>query len=324
MIVDPRPYLLVVPTVRPEAGPGGEILLHAAVDPGREVELHVEPLLGVPLLGGVLVEHHHDLGHVVELADQTDVLHGAAPLLVLALDQPPVGEDGEEGVDVGLGGEVEPGPHVTPGRAHSAGVLGVQTVHCVVLVPPGLLPTHAPHSPGVLDVPQEVGLDLPQQRRADALGDGQLLVDRHPVLLGYDHIGQVLGIDVQLHRDLPGLGALQDIPVVLDVILGAVVDIRDLADVELVLRTEVFLQLPPAPGHQVPGLAVVEHLLVLVVLLQVGDHPVQLLDQPVDLPAALYGVSDVAQGVPDGDLVQRVQHLQVLLAEVLVSLEHFS
>ena len=108
----------------------------------------------------------------------------------------------------------------------------------------------------------------------------------------------------------------------LDVVLGAVVDIRDFADVELVLGTEILLQLPPAPGHEVPGLAVVEDLLVLVVLLQVGDDPVELLDQSVHLAAALDRVPDVAQGVPDGNLVQRVQHLQVLPAEVLVSLEH--
>ena len=82
-----RPHLLVVPAVRSEAGSGREVLLDTAVDPGGEVELHVEPLLGVALLGGILVEHHHDLGHVVELADQTDVLHGPAPLFVLALGQ---------------------------------------------------------------------------------------------------------------------------------------------------------------------------------------------------------------------------------------------
>ena len=68
----------------------------------------------------------------------------------------------------------------------------------------------------------------------------------------------------------------------------------------------------------------VEDLLVLVVLLEVGDDPVELLDEPVDLPAALDGVSDVAQSVGNGDLVQRVQHLHVLLREVLVPLEHLS
>ena len=105
-------HLLVVPAVRPEARPWGQVLLHTAVHTRREVQLHVKPLLRVALLGGVLVQHHHDLGHVVELADQTDVLHGAAPLLVLALDEAAVREDGEERVDVRLGGEVEPGPHV--------------------------------------------------------------------------------------------------------------------------------------------------------------------------------------------------------------------
>ena len=81
-----KPHLLVVPTVRSEAGPGREVLLDTAVHPGREVELHVESLLGVSLLGWVLVEHDDDLSHVVELADHTDVLHGSAPLLVLALE----------------------------------------------------------------------------------------------------------------------------------------------------------------------------------------------------------------------------------------------
>lgn len=33
----------VVAAVRPEAGPGGEVLLHAAVHAGAEVQLHVEP-----------------------------------------------------------------------------------------------------------------------------------------------------------------------------------------------------------------------------------------------------------------------------------------
>ena len=108
-------HLLVVPAVRPEARPWGQVLLHTAVHTRREVELHVEPLLRVVLLGGVLVQHHHDLSHVVELADQRDVLHGAAPLLVMALHQPAVREDGEERVNVGLRGEVQPSPHVSPG-----------------------------------------------------------------------------------------------------------------------------------------------------------------------------------------------------------------
>ena len=80
-------HLLIIPAVRSEARPGREVLLDTAVDSRREVELHMEPLLRVALLGGVLVQHHHDLGDVVQLTDQTDVLHGAAPLFVLALGQ---------------------------------------------------------------------------------------------------------------------------------------------------------------------------------------------------------------------------------------------
>ena len=36
-------------------------------------------------LGRVLVQHYNDLGHVVELGHQGDVLQGPGPLLVFAL-----------------------------------------------------------------------------------------------------------------------------------------------------------------------------------------------------------------------------------------------
>ena len=69
--------------MRTEAGTGREILLDTTIDTGGEVELNMEPFLGAEVLGGVLVQHDHDLGHVVELADQGHILHGAAPLLIL-------------------------------------------------------------------------------------------------------------------------------------------------------------------------------------------------------------------------------------------------
>ena len=44
-----------------------------------------------------------------------------------------------------------------------------------------------------------------------------------------------------------------------------------------------------------------------------GDDEVELLDEEVDVFAALHRVLDVAESVGDGDLVQRVQLLHVLL-----------
>ena len=75
-------------------------------------------------------------------------------------------------MDVALGGEVEPGSDVPPGRADPGAVTRVEPVHgAVVLVGFGL------------DVPLEVGSDLAQERRADALRNRQLLRPGHAVFL---------------------------------------------------------------------------------------------------------------------------------------------
>lgn len=61
-----------------------------------------------------------------------------------------------------------------------------------------------------------------------------------------DYVGQRLGQVVDLHHVVQLEGA-----VVLHIILDAVVDVRDLADVvAAVLHFEVLLQLGPAPQHQ--------------------------------------------------------------------------
>ena len=105
-------YLLIVSGVRSESWTWRKIFLNTAVDSRTKVQLHVESFLGVRVLGGVLVEHDDDLGHVVELGHEADVLHSPAPLLILrpALHEAAVSEDGQEAVDVRLGGEVQSCP----------------------------------------------------------------------------------------------------------------------------------------------------------------------------------------------------------------------
>ena len=60
------------------------------------------------------------------------------------------------------------------------------------------------------------------------LGNGELLLLGHPVLLGYDHVRQVLDVGVELDGGVPGRAGLQHAPVVLHVVLDAVVDVGDL------------------------------------------------------------------------------------------------
>ena len=68
------------------------------------MQLQVVSFLGVRVLGGVLVEHDDNLGHVVKLRHEADVLHGPAPLLILhpTLHEAAVSEDSQEAVDVRL------------------------------------------------------------------------------------------------------------------------------------------------------------------------------------------------------------------------------
>lgn len=111
------------------------------------------------------------------------------------IHQPSFGEDGEQGVDVALRREVEPGkgpvffvgsdpyqkaqlgapgPDVPARRGDAGGVPGVEAVDGGLLLVLRVVR---------LDVPLQVGPYLAQERRADALGDRQLLRPRYPVLL---------------------------------------------------------------------------------------------------------------------------------------------
>ena len=73
--------------------------------------------------------------------------------------------------------------------------------------------------------------------------------------LGNDDVRQRLGA----HEELVGALVLQGLLVVLQVVLDAVVDVGDLADLKLpALQLEVLLQLRPAPDQQLPRLPVVQ------------------------------------------------------------------
>lgn len=81
-------------------------------------------------------------------------------------------------------------------------------------------------------------------------------IKNNNIYLRYNNIGQILGADVQLF----GLLELNGVLVVLQIVLDAVVDIRDLADVErFVFRVKVLLDFAPAAVHQVPRLPMVEN-----------------------------------------------------------------
>ena len=82
---------------------------------------------------------------------------------------------------------------------------------------------------------------------------GQKTAPRAPYLWD-DDVGQGLGAVVDLHHVVQLEGA-----VVLHVVLDAVVDVRDLADVVAsVLHFEVLLQFRPTAQHQLQRLAVIQ------------------------------------------------------------------
>uniref|UniRef100_A0A6B0UM43 Putative secreted protein n=1 Tax=Ixodes ricinus TaxID=34613 RepID=A0A6B0UM43_IXORI len=90
-------------------GARGQVFLDAADDAGAEVKFHVEALLRKLVLGGVFVQHDHNLCHVIEFRDCIDILHGSAPLFVLCLvEQPSVSQHCEQRVNVAFASEVEP------------------------------------------------------------------------------------------------------------------------------------------------------------------------------------------------------------------------
>ena len=152
-----------------------------------------------------------------------------------------------------LGGEVEPGPHVSARRRDSGGIAAVQAVARVLHVVLGLL--------RVLNVPLKICFDLFEKRGADALRYRQLLGPGHPVLLGDHHVGQVFHVGVQLDRHLPRLAVDQDCSIVFNVILYTIIDVGDLGDVkDAGFWQKIFLKLSPTARHQVPGLTVVQHL----------------------------------------------------------------
>jgi len=73
--------------------------------------------------------------------------------------------------------------------------------------------------------------------------------------LGYDDVGHGLGQCMQLL----GLVEAQYLDVVLEVVLDAVIDVRNLADVvDVRVRPEVLDQFAPAALHQLPRLTMVE------------------------------------------------------------------
>ena len=169
------------------------------------------------------------------------------------MDKATMAKYSKKGVDVRLGGEVEPGPNVPARRRDSRCISAIKPVAGILHVVLCLL--------CLFNVPLQVCLDLLQERGADALRYCQLLSPGHAVLLRDDHIRQVLHVGVQLHSHLPCLAVNQNCSVVFHVILYTIIDVRDLGDVkDASFWQEVFLQLSPTPRHQVPGLTVVEHL----------------------------------------------------------------
>lgn len=76
--------------------------------------------------------------------------------------------------------------------------------------------------------------------------DRELLLSRQTVLLWHDDVGHRLGHAVHLL----GVVKLQHLLVVLQVVLDVVIDVGDLADVELAVGLlEVLLQLDPALSY---------------------------------------------------------------------------
>ena len=70
-----------------------------------------------------------------------------------------------------------------------------------------------------------------------------------------DNVSQILSVGIELF----GLVELQGVVVVKEVVLDAVVDVRDLGDVEdAVFVQEIFFEFGPSPDHQFPSFSVIE------------------------------------------------------------------
>lgn len=193
---------------------------------------------------------------------------------------------------------------MSSGTGHTVAVPWIQAVH-----------TFVAH---LLDVALQISLDLLQQRRTNALANGQLLLDGQPVLLWYHNVRQVPCVDVQLL----GLFVLQRVLVVLQIVLDAVVDVGYLGDIErTVLGGKVLFDFAPAPSHQVPRLAVIENGVARlgVVALHV-DNGQKRLDELLHVLAALHGILDKVDGLVDADAVARVDGGPVVGGKVAVDL----
>merc|ERR1719186_1920281 len=124
---------------------------------------------------------------------------------------------GEEGVYVGLRGEVKTCSDMAAWRRNPTGVSWVQPVHCVLFFLTFLL--------SILNISLEISFYLLKQRSADTLSNGKLLCPGHPILLWDDNISKILNICIQLYRNLPSIGVLKYSPIVFNIVLDAVINI---------------------------------------------------------------------------------------------------
>lgn len=171
----------------------------------------MEALLRRRILGRILVQHYHNLRHIIQFGHHRHVLHGPAPLLIRQhVQQPAEPQHRQQRMHMRFARKVQSRPHMPTGTRHTVAVARIQSVHTLV--------AH------LFDVALQIGLHLLQQRRTNPLADGQLLLNGQPVFLRYHNVGQIPGVDVQLL----GLLVLQRMLVVLQIVLDAIVDIRDL------------------------------------------------------------------------------------------------
>ncbi len=115
-----------------------------------------------------------------------------------------------------LGSEVESGAHMPTWRVNALRVLRVQLVGVVVLI---RLP-----DPGQIAL--QIGANLFEQRRDNALGDAQLFFLCDAVLLRDHTVGQGFRARVKIE----GIVEVKDVSVVHQIVLDRVVNVRNFTD----------------------------------------------------------------------------------------------
>lgn len=72
----------IISAMRPKSRSGREIFLYTTIDAGRKMQFNVKPLIGKGIFCRILVQHDHNLWHVIQFRNNWDIFHGTSPLFI--------------------------------------------------------------------------------------------------------------------------------------------------------------------------------------------------------------------------------------------------